>query len=207
MRRFVTSIVCVALLTSGCGGGELSLPEYVEELNAIVDRARQQYEALIATPQGAVLVAEGAQLANFTPQDLQAAFEQLKTVELEVQEATEAMEPPEQIADLHKFFFDFDDDSFVSAQDVLAARAATAADWEELSATPEMAAYRTALAADKETCNDFEAELDATEQRGVFDETPWIPGELKELVALVIGCAGYPENPDDVYRPVPTPAP
>jgi len=207
MRRFVTSIVCVALLTSGCGGGELSLPEYVEELNAIVDRARQQYEALIATPQGAVLVAEGAQLANFTPQDLQAAFEQLKTVELEVQEATEAMEPPEQIADLHNFFFDFDDDSFVSAQDVLAARAGTAADWEELSATPEMAAYRTALAADKETCNDFEAELDATEQRGVFDETPWIPGELKELVALVIGCAGYPENPDDVYRPVPTPAP
>jgi len=207
MRRFVTSIVCVALLTSGCGGGELSLPEYVEELNAIVDRARQQYEALIATPQGAVLVAEGAQLANFTPQDLQAAFEQLKTVELEVQEATEAMEPPKQIADLHNFFFDFDDDSFVSAQDVLAARAGTAADWEELSATPEMAAYRTALAADKETCNDFEAELDATEQRGVFDETPWIPGELKELVALVIGCAGYPENPDDVYRPVPTPAP
>lgn len=207
MRRFVTSIVCVALLTSGCGGGELSLPEYVEELNAIVDRARQQYEALIATPQGAVLVAEGAQLANFTPQDLQAAFEQLKTVELEVQEATEAMEPPEQIADLHNFFFDFDDDSFVSAQDVLATRAGTAADWEELSATPEMAAYRTALAADKETCNDFEAELDATEQRGVFDETPWIPGELKELVALVIGCAGYPENPDDVYRPVPTPAP
>lgn len=200
-------MVCVALLTSGCGGGELSLPEYVEDLNAIVDRARQQYEALIATPQGAVLVAEGAELANFTPQDLAAAFERLKEVELEVQEATEAMEPPEQIVDLHNFFFDFDDDSFTSAQDVLAARAGTAADWEELSATPEMAAYRAALAADKETCDDFEAELDATEQRGVFDDTPWIPGELKEVVELVIGCAGYPENPDDVYRPVPTPAP
>jgi hypothetical protein len=197
--------MCLAgiVVAGGCGGGELSLPEYVEELNAIVDRARQQYEALVASPEGAVLVAEGAQLTNFTPQDLEAAFDRLKEIEIEVQEATDAIEPPEQIADLHNFFFDFDDDSFTSAQDALATRAGIAADWEELSESPEMAAYRAALARDKRTCSDFEAELNATEARGVFAETPWIPGELKEIVEGVIGCAGYPENPGDVYRPPP----
>jgi len=194
-------VLAAATLLFGCGGGELSVPEYVEELNAIVDRARQQYEALVASPQGAVLVAEGAQLADYTPQDLQTAFDRLKEIEIEVQEATNAVEPPEQIADLHNLFFDFDDDSFTAAQDTLAARAGTAVDWEELSETPEMAAYRAALAADKNRCTDFEAQLNATEDRGVFADTPWIPGELKEIVGVVLGCAGYPEHPEDVYRP------
>ena len=185
----------------------MSLPDYVERLNAIVDGASQQYEALTATQQGAVLVAEGTQLNDFTPQDLQAAFEEMKEIEIEVRDATVAIEPPAQIADLHNLFFDFDDESFTSAQDVLATRAGTAADWEELSETPEMAAYRVALAEDKQRCTDFEAALDATAERLVFGETPWIPGELKEFVDAVIGCAGYPENPEDVYRPLPTSTP
>ena len=69
-RRLALLALSVTLLLFGCGGGEMSLPEYVMDVNAIVDRARQQYEALVATPQGAVLVAEGAQLALFTPHDL-----------------------------------------------------------------------------------------------------------------------------------------
>ena len=165
-RRFVPLALGVSLLLWGCGGGEMSLTEYVEQLNAIVDGARQQYEVLVAGPQGAVLVAEEAQLTDFTPPDLQAAFERVKEIEVEVQEATDAIEPPQQIADLHNFWFDFDDDPLISAQDALAARAGTAAAWEELSASPEMVAYRAALAEDKETCTDFQAELDATQERG-----------------------------------------
>jgi hypothetical protein len=68
VRRFVPLALGVTLLLWGCGGGEMSLTEYVERLNAIVEGARQQYEALVASPQGAVLVAEGAQLTDFTPQ-------------------------------------------------------------------------------------------------------------------------------------------
>jgi len=207
INRFVALALCVTLLLWGCGGGEMSLTEYVEQLNAIVDRARQQYETLVASPQGAVLVAEGAQLTDFTPQDLEVAFERVKEIEVEVQEATEALEPPEQIADLHDFFFDFDDDSFTAAQDALAARAGTAVDWEELSQSPEMAAYRAALAEDKQTCTRIEAELDTTEERGVFADTPWMPGELKEIVEVGLGCEGYPEHPEDVYRPPPTSTP
>ena len=209
VKRFVPLMLCVALLASGCGGGdegdELSLTEWVEGLNALIARASQQYEELVASPQGAVLVAEGAQLADFTPQDLQAALERLGEIEMEILEAGAAIEPPAQVADLANLL---SDDRFTSARVALAARAGSATSWEELSETPEMAAYRTALAGDKQACIDLQATLDATAERGVFADVPWIPGELKEVVEAFLGCDGsLLENPEDVYRPPPTSTP
>ena len=195
------------LLLAACGGGEMSLTEYVERLNTIVEQARQQYEVLVTSPQGAVLVAEPDQLTGFAPQDLQAALEQVREIEAAVDEATAAIDPPEQVADLHDLFFDFDGD-FISAQEALAARAGTAVDWEELSASPEMVAYRAALAKDKQECADSQTQVNAIgEQRGVFADTPWIPGELKEIFEVVLGCDGYPEHPEGVYRPPSTSTP
>ncbi len=196
----------LVLVVAACGGGEMSLAEYVEQLDAIVNRANQQYEALVASPQGAVLVAEEAQLTDFTPQDLQAALERLSEIVVEVGEATDAIEPPKQIADLHNSWFGFHSE-FTSAQEALAARAGTAADWEELSESPEMAAYRAALAADKQVCTDIEAQLDATADREVFADVPWIPGFLKEVVAGALSCEVYPEHPEDMFRPPPTSTP
>jgi hypothetical protein len=47
-----------------------------------------------------------------------------------------------------------------------------------------------------------QAEVNAiAEQREVFADTPWIPGELKELFEVALGCDGYPDQPEDVYRP------
>jgi hypothetical protein len=204
VKRFVPLVLCVALLASGCGGGELSLTEYVDRLNPVMVRAGQQYEELVTSPQGAVLVAEGAQLADFTPQDLQAALERLGEIEAEVLEAGAAIEPPAQVADLANLL---SDDRFTSARVALAARAGSATNWEELSETPEMAAYRTALVGDKQACIDLQAKFDATAQRGVFEDVPWIPGELKEVVEAFLGCDGLPENPVDVYRPPPTSTP
>lgn len=201
--RRVWAVVCLVLVVAACGGGEMSLSEYVERINAVVDRAAQQYFDLVTSPHGAVLLAEADQLADFTPQDLQAALEQVREIEAEVEEAVDAIEPPERIAELHDLLFDFDDD-FISAQEAVAARAGTALDWKELSGSPEMAAYRTALAEDKQQCADSQTEMNAiTERHDVFTEAPWIPSELKEIVEVVLGCEGYPEYPDDVYRPSP----
>jgi hypothetical protein len=198
----------VALVLAACGGGsEMSLTEYVDQLNAIVDQARQEYEVLVTSPLGGVLVADGVQLVNFTPQDLQAALDRVREIESTVDEATAAIDPPNQVAALHHLFFDFDSD-FISAQEALAVRAGTAADWEELSDTTEMAAYRAALAKDKQECADSQAEVNAiSEQRAVFADTPWIPGQLKELFEVALGCDGYPKHPADVYRPPSTSTP
>lgn len=201
LRRVWTGL-CVALVLAGCGGGsELSLTEYVDRLNVIVDQARQEYEVLVASPEGGVLVADGTQLVDFTPQDLQAALDRVREIESRVDEATAAIDPPDQVAALHHLFFDFDSD-FISAQEALSVRAGTAADWAELSDTTEMAAYRAALADDQQACADAQSEVNAIgEQREVFAETPWIPAELKELFEVALGCDGYPERPEDVYRP------
>jgi hypothetical protein len=65
-----------------------------------------------------------------------------------------------------------------------------------------MEAYRAALAKDKRECDETEAELNAiAEQREAFADTPWVPGELKGIFEAVLGCSGYPERPEDAYRP------
>lgn len=201
MRR-VWAGACLVLVTVACGGGEISQTEYVERLNAIVERAAGEYEELVTSPQGAVLVAEATQLSDFTPQDLQSALEQVRGIEIEVEEATGAIEPPEHLAQLHHFFFDFDG-AFISSQEAMAARAGTATNWLELSESAEMAAYRVALAEDKQACTTAQATMNAGAEGGGFAIDAWLSAELKEAVEAVLGCKGYPEHPEDVYRPPP----
>ena len=203
LKRPVQFVLFTALALSACGGGEMSLTEYVDRLNVIVERARQQYEGLTTSGQGGVLIAEGDQLAGFTPRDLQIALQRVREIEREVEEATAAIDPPEPVAELHNLFFDFDDE-FITAQEALAVRAGTAADWNELSASPETAAYRSALAADKQHCFDVQAEVNLIGEQGeTFADTPWIPSALQGIFEVGLGCDGYPENPEDLYRPAP----
>jgi hypothetical protein len=197
----------LALLITACGGSEMTMTEYVDSLNAIVDQARQQYEELAASAESGVLAAERDELVEFAPRDLQVALVRVRQIEAFVDQSTSAIDPPEQIAELHNFFFDFDSE-FISAQEALAVRAGTAIDWNELSNTPEMAAYRMALGEDKQSCIDAQAHVNAIGEQGeAFADTPWIPTELKEIFEVVLGCDGYPEHPEDVYRPPATPSP
>jgi len=205
--------MCLAIIIAagGCSGGEMTLTEYVERVDAIFDRGIQQYEVIVAGPQGLVLIVgqgphlgfadQGAQLTDFTPQDLAAALEQVAEIQAEALEAAAAIDPPEQIADLHVLFFR----ELPIAE--LAARARIAADWHELSDSQEMAAYRDALAADNQVCAEFQAKLDATAERGAFTDAPWIPNELKEIVDYALGCSSLPAHPEDAYRPPPATVP
>jgi len=205
--RAVGAGAFLIVVAAACGGGDISQAEYVEELNSIVDRAASQYEELVSSPQGVVLVAEGEQLTDFSPQDLSAALAEVRAIEIEVEEATSAIEPPEELTDLHTFFFDFDG-AFIISQEALAARAGIVTDWEELSASAEMADYRAALAADKQACTRTQAELNAAAQTGGFAIDAWLAADLKEVIEAVLGCYGYPEYPEDVYRyPPPTTVP
>ncbi len=188
-------LAVIAVVVSGCGSGEKPLDEYVEDLNAVVNQAGAEYEAIVASPQGEVFVAEGAQLSDFTPQDLQVALERVAAIQVEALAAIEAIEPPDQVAELHHLFFR------ELPFDALAARAGSAADWEELSASAEMAAYRAALVADIQVCDDFKAELDPVTGGGGFAIDAWLSAGLKEVGEALLGCEAYPANPEDVYRP------
>ena len=206
-NRLIAPALCVALLVGACGGGEMSLNEYVERVDEVFQQGIGQYEVLVATPEGQVLLVgqgdhmgfsgEGAQLSDFTPQDLHVALERVSEMQAEALEAAAAIDPPEQIADLHSLFFR---ELPISE---LAARAGTAADWDELSESPEMAAYRIALAADNQVCAEFQAKLDATAERGTFADAPWVPSKLQEIVDYGLGCGSLPTHPQDAYRPPP----
>ena len=211
IRRIIPLALWITFLLAGCGGGEMSLTEYVERINGIFDRGIEQYEPLATSQEGLVLIVgqgshlgiadQEAQLTDFTPHDLHVALEQVAEIQAEALDAAAAIEPPEQVADLHQLYFR----ELPIAE--LAARAGTAADWYELSDSPEMAAYRAALAADNQVCAEFQTTLDATAARGVFADTPWIPGELKETVNYALGCDSLPAHPEDAYRPPTTTVP
>lgn len=186
-----------AVAVSGCGGGEMSLTEYVDRIDGIFVQALGRYQVLLAGPGGQVLVAEGEQLLDYTPRDLQAALEELGEIQAEALEAASEIDPPTEIERLHELFF-----RRLPIEEV-AARAGTAADWWELSDSPEMAAYRAAIAADEVVCAEFQAELDTSAARGVFADNPWIPAEMTEIVEFALGCGSFIQDPETVYRPPP----
>ncbi|MCP4224552.1 MAG: hypothetical protein GY773_14535, partial [Actinomycetia bacterium] len=88
----MTGIV-VGLLLFGCGGGGLSLTGYVDRLNVIDDRILPQTEALISELE-----------RSTTLRDVNATMERMVALRIESVQATEALDPPEQIADLHQLF-------------------------------------------------------------------------------------------------------
>ena len=172
----------------------MSLTEYTERINTIEAQASDQGESLAS---------EAGEIEDFAPQDLQTMLERARTIRVEVDEAVADIVPPEQVADVHDLVFDWHE-GFIATEEALAVRAGstphTADGWMDLSDSPEMEAYRRAIADGKQVCLDFQDRLDATEARGTFADTPWIPGEMKEVVERVLGCVWFPDNPEDVYR-------
>jgi hypothetical protein len=190
MRRAIAGIG-VGLLLVGCGGDGLSLTEYVDRLNVINSHT---------VPQAEVLISELER--STTPRDVNATMERMVALRIESVQTTEALDPPEQIADLHQLFLGWEK-RLHPIEEALAARAGTVAGWEEFYESAEVAAYRAALVEGKQVCVEFQARLDATAKRGVFADTPWIPGALSEVVEARLGCDLFPEEPENVFRPVP----
>jgi hypothetical protein len=204
-RWWYLVLMSLSVLSASCADSDMTMTEYVEAIDAIFERGIESYEEIVVSPEGQVLIVgqgehlgltgEGASLGDFTPHDLHVALEDVAAIQTEALEAATSIDPPDEIAELHALFFR----ELPIAQ--LAERAASAADWNELSDSAEMAAYRDALEGDNEACFDFQATLDATAERGVFEDAPWIPSDLKEIVEYALGCSSLPQNPQDAYRP------
>ena len=86
IKRLGPFVLSAALVIGACGGGDISLTEYTERVDAIFNEGVQKYESLLASPEGRVLLAEGEELADFTPQDLQVAMERLGRIQAEALE-------------------------------------------------------------------------------------------------------------------------
>lgn len=196
-RRLLAGFVgASALVLAGCGGGEPSLTEYVEEINAASGAAIVRAEEL--TAQG--------NLASdtLTPQEAQTQIlRALEEIRVPLQEAIDDIDPPTQVADLHALLWDWHAD-FIGTERALAERIGTVPNtlsgWTAFSDSPEVAAYRASLAEGKQVCTDFQTELDATQARGAFKDVAWIPSEFSEAVFAALGCEFFPDDPATVYQ-------
>jgi hypothetical protein len=194
VRQFAVTL-CLALAVTACGGDEMSLTEYVDQVNAAAAQAGDKAEQL--TEQGVLTEA-------LTPQELEAGIERsTEEIRIPLQASVDAVDPPEQVAELHRLLWSWHAD-LIRVETTLAQRVGatphTETGWTELSDSPEMAAYRASIAEGKQVCIDFQAKLDATEARGVFKDVAWLPSKLSEVVEAALGCEWFPEDPQDIYR-------
>ena len=176
MRRALT-VGCLAVLLARCGGGRLSLTEYAETLEAIASELSEQLEV------GDVRMSTGTP----TVEDAREVLTDAVDVRAEFQEALTALDPPDDVADLHADLVDLHA-QIISAQEAFAARTETATGLEELEQSAEAQAYRAMVAESVSVCEEFQARIDATADRDVFVDTPWIPADLKEVVEATFGC-------------------
>lgn len=105
-------------------------------------------------------------------------------------EAFDALEPPGEVADLHTTALDIFS-RLVAAETVLADLVMAAHSFEEADAvwiSPQGEAFREIDQEAVALCAVVQADLDATQQRQVFSDMPWVPPEMKEVIEVTFRC-------------------
>lgn len=167
--------MCLALLGAGCGGGGLSLDEYAQEVES-------QTTGLYAT------------LDELTIRDRVPTVEEMQTLYRELAAAYHrfhdglaALEPPTDAADLHEVSLDIIS-RLATTHDALAERSLTAESVDELMGSAESLAARATEQEIIAFCIAAQHQMDATAEREAFQDVPWIPSELQQVVNVVFGC-------------------
>ena len=179
MRRMWVGVGLV-LFAAGCGGGTLSLSEYNAQGGAVSVTMENRIDILDAEWDSQTPTTEGAR--TYWDRRLEARVEAL--------EGFQDLRPPDSIAELHGTGLDLFGD-LIAAEEALAVRVASF----ETATGPEQwwdTAEGTAVGAVEEEiysfCLGFQAMYDATIERIVLSDVPWIPSEMKEIVEVDIGC-------------------
>lgn len=177
MRNF--SMVCLlAVLVASCAEGQPPLTAYVEDFNR---SAQETYVPLRAA------WAEYSEIAAPTPADLSVVLRRDIDLRRQAQMAFDAIVPPHQITRLHELFVSWHR-RFVQDEEALLGRVTAALSWGEIEDSVEFLRYETTLALGAVACREFRAALTATEVRGVFAEAEWLPGDMREVVDVALGC-------------------
>jgi hypothetical protein len=174
------AVCAVSLLATCCGGGSPSLAEYAEEGEELTTTVIAQIATLDAEWETQEPTLEGAR----------EYWDRRVAVRVEFLEGIQELDPPDGLVELHETALDLFS-RLVDAEEALAARVAafespTGPDgwWD----TPE---GRAARAVDEEAiaiCQAAQASFDATQERQVLSDVPWVPSEMRESVRVAFGC-------------------
>ena len=179
MRGIVLAI-CLVLVVVGCGGGELTLAEYAEEAEELINTMIQRIDDLDAERDSGVPTVESTK----------AYFVERMAARHGFLDEFKALEPPEEAAEMHAMGLDMTT-QLTASEDALAQVAYDIETADELSSLWETPEGQAAGALDEEAiafCDDAQAQFDATADRQTFADFPWIPPELQEVVVVFFGC-------------------
>jgi hypothetical protein len=172
--------VCLVFAVAACGGGDLSLAEYNEQGMALVSVMEERLNTLDAEWDSQPATVESAR--TYWEHRMEAYATAI--------EGLQGLDPPGEAAELHRKGMELFS-KFVAAEGALAVLVASF----ETATGPEQwwdTAEGTAVGAVEEEiysfCLGFQAMYDATIERIVLSDVPWIPSEMKEIVKVDIGC-------------------
>jgi len=178
--RRIMAVVFFGLLLASCGGGSLSLAEYNEQGMALGTVMEERIYALDA--------AWDSQTA--TEEDARTYWDRRIEAYETALEGFQGLEPAREAAELHRTGMELFT-KLVAAEKALAVRVAsfeTVTGPEQWWNTAEGAAVAAVGEEIYSFCLIFQAMYDATVERIVVSDVPWIPSEMKEIVQVDIGC-------------------
>jgi hypothetical protein len=178
--RRIVAVVVVGLFLASCGGGTLSLAEYNEQGMALVSVMEERLYTMDAEWDSQTATVEDAR--TYWDRRIEAYERAI--------EGLEALEPAGEAAELHRTGMELFG-KLVAAESALAVRVAsfeTVTGPEQWWNTAEGAAVGGVEEEIYSFCLVFQAMYDATVERIVVSDVPWIPSEMKEIVEVDIGC-------------------
>ena len=152
------------------------MAEYSERLQSIALAVMTEFDLLEARWASATTVEEG-----------EGVMDSAVAVRTDLQNSLTDLNPPEELADFHDDLVELLGRT-LAAQEAWAVRADSAGSLDELRTSPEALAYYDLDAEMLPLCLELQSKLDATAEREIFAEVPWVPSEMKEVVELVMDC-------------------
>lgn len=171
---------CLGLVVAACGGGSLTLSEYAAQGQAVVTVMEERIATLDA----------GRNSQTSTVEDVRAYWDRRLEARVRALAGFQDLNPPDQIADLAGTGLELFS-RLIAAEEALAVRVAayeTVTEPGQWWDTPEGEAVQAVEDEIDALCNVFQAMYDATTERIVLSDAPWIPSEMKEIIQIDIGC-------------------
>lgn len=171
----------LAVLVAACGPAEASVPDYLEDVQALTQAVGAEFDRLDV---------ERRAQGNPDVAQTQAYLDARVEARVTLSEGFSALVPPEPLAEMH-------DEALAAmertrmAEEALAARGRemeTMADLDALWRSPEAREWRASDNDLMAFCQAAEARFDTPEELAGLGELPWLPSQMGEVVSVAFGC-------------------
>ncbi len=179
-HHLLFSVLAFSLALGACGSGEMTITEYATEVEALVGDMTARFAGIDAE-----WTSQPPSVAR-----AQEYWEARLEIRNDFLDGIGQLRPPEAVIDQHEAalaVFQRMTDADVALRDVVDEYDFIDDHWQWVD-TPEGRAADAVLEDVFAFCRASQEEFDATEERESFEEMPWLPAQMKEVVRVAFGC-------------------